>query len=65
MATLSREVSCRFVDVSTRMSVRITRLANAEPARERLCLTLAPFEQDGKSVMGSSSWTITARKPQG
>jgi ubiquinone/menaquinone biosynthesis C-methylase UbiE len=26
--------------------------------------TLAPFEQDGKIVMGSGSWTITARKPE-
>ncbi|MBB3192480.1 class I SAM-dependent methyltransferase [Halomonas cerina] len=29
----------------------------------RFQLALAPFEQDGRIVMGSSSWTITARKP--
>ncbi|CAM3314261.1 class I SAM-dependent methyltransferase [Halomonas lysinitropha] len=32
---------------------------------EALRQALAPFEQDGKIVMGSSSWTITARKPEG
>lgn len=32
---------------------------------EALRQALAPFEQEGKIVMGSSSWTITARKPQG
>lgn len=30
---------------------------------EALRQALAPFEQDGKIVMGSSSWTITAHKP--
>lgn len=30
---------------------------------EALREVLAPFEQDGKIVMGSSSWTITARRP--
>lgn len=30
---------------------------------EALREALAPFEQEGKIVMGSSSWTITARKP--
>ncbi|MDI5920130.1 methyltransferase domain-containing protein [Halomonas sp. LR5S13] len=32
---------------------------------EALRQALAPFEQDDKIVMGSSSWTITARKPEG
>ncbi|WP_355660966.1 class I SAM-dependent methyltransferase [Halomonas salifodinae] len=31
---------------------------------EALRQALAPYEQDGKIVMGSSSWTITARKPE-
>lgn len=31
-----------------------------EPSRRQ---ALAPFEQEGKVVMGSSSWTITANKP--
>ncbi|MDN3521120.1 class I SAM-dependent methyltransferase [Halomonas ramblicola] len=31
---------------------------------EALRQALAPFEQDGRIVMGSSSWTITARKPE-
>jgi ubiquinone/menaquinone biosynthesis C-methylase UbiE len=30
---------------------------------EALRQALAPYERDGKIVMGSSSWTITARKP--
>lgn len=32
---------------------------------EALRQALAPYEQDGRIVMGSSSWTITARKPGG
>ncbi|MFY0990632.1 class I SAM-dependent methyltransferase [Halomonas sp. C05BenzN] len=32
---------------------------------EALRNALSPYEQDGKIVMGSSSWTITARRPAG
>ncbi|MDR9439745.1 MAG: class I SAM-dependent methyltransferase [Halomonas sp.] len=49
----------------------VFREAGDEAERQRpqietaLRKALAPFEQDGKIVMGSSSWTITAHKPAG